>query len=213
MYEDTLLGDKAEVASDKVQPGLSELRAARRLFKQNRVEGLAALNTLFRSGTLPDPSLNGRYAGELIALDIAPGLTQFYEWLLSRWMPWRGKTFDAAQASGDNIFTRDSYPLARFFNPFYRGFVVDSKQTYRGFAFRTYVASGLLDPDRKVLKIDYNLDANPSLTIRRILDELLQVDEDLYLGKAHVRWWWHPTSRWQTVAYFMLKGNTEHYFR
>jgi hypothetical protein len=102
---------------------------------------------------------------------------------------------------GDNLFTQDSYPLARFFNPTYRGFVADGPKTYRGFAFRTYVAPGLADPDRMVLKIDYNLDGNPSLTIRRVLDELVQLDENLYLGKAHVRWW---SGRRQMVAYFSL---------
>jgi hypothetical protein len=116
-------------------------------------------------------------------------------------MPWLGKTFNSAQQSGDNIFMQDSYLLARFFNPFYHDFVADGAETYRGFAFRTYLAPGLADPDRMVLKIDYNLDSNPSLTIRRVLDELVQLDEHLYLGKAHVHWW---SGGWQMVAYFSL---------
>ncbi|MGH2538268.1 MAG: hypothetical protein ACRDHL_12805 [Candidatus Promineifilaceae bacterium] len=45
-----------------------------------------------------------------------------------------------------------------------------------------------------MLKIDYNLAANPRLTIRRVLDELVQVGAGLYLGKAHVQSW---SSRWQ----------------
>jgi hypothetical protein len=116
-------------------------------------------------------------------------------------MPWRGKTFDPARQRGDNILTKDSYLLARLFNPLYRGFVDDGPKTYRGFAFRTYTAPGLSDADRTVLKIDYNLQENPGLTVRRVLDELVQLDEDLYLGKAHLRWWWDA---WQTVAYFSL---------
>jgi hypothetical protein len=63
----------------------------------------------------------------------------------------------------------------------------------------------LADPDSAVLKIDYDLNGNPSLTIRRILDELVQLDRNLYLGKAHVHWWW---GSWQTVAYFMLTDET-----
>jgi hypothetical protein len=59
-----------------------------------------------------------------------------------------------------------------------------------------------------VLKIDYDLEENPSLTVRRVLDELVQLSDDLYLGKAHVRWWWRPKDSWQTVAYFMLAGNS-----
>ena len=180
------------------------LRSARDLVRVNRLQGLAALNDLFRAGTVPEPHPNGPYAGELIALDLAPGLTQFFQWLTNQWLPWRGKTFDPARQRGDNIFTKDSYLLARIFNPLYRGFAGDGAKTYRGFAFRTYTAPGLFDKDRTVLKIDYNLTENPALTVRRVLDELVQLDEDLYLGKAHVRWWWQPADSWQTVAYFSL---------
>ena len=177
------------------------LQTARRLVSVNRAQGFAALNDLFRAGTVPDPLPDGRYAGELVALDLAPGLTPFFQWLVNAWMPWRGKTFAPSQQGGDNILTKDSYFLARLFNPLYRGFSVDSPQTYRGFAFRTYAAPGLFDRDRTVLKIDYNLKQNPALTVRRVLDELVQLDDGLYLGKAHVRWWWGD---WQTVAYFSL---------
>ena len=183
---------------------LNLLRAAQALVQSNRTQGLAALNDLFRAGTVPDPRPNGRYAGELIALDMAPGLTQFFQWLTNQWMPWRGKSFESTQQRGDNIFTKDSYPLARLFNPLYRGFVNDGPKTYRGFAFRTYTAPGLFDTDRTVLKIDYDLKENPGLTVRRVLDELVQLDDDLYLGKAHVRWWWSSKDSWQTVAYFSL---------
>jgi hypothetical protein len=203
MIENKLVKDKAEDDVSGVQTGITALRAAQRRFKQDRKRGLAELNELFRSGTVPEPSLSGRYAGELIALDLAPGLTQFFQSLTDRWLPWKGKTFNAIHNSGDNIFTRDSYALARFFNPFYRGFMTDGAGMYRCFSFRTYMAPGLADPDRIVLKIDYDLDGNPAPTVRRILDELVQLDRNLYLGKAHVHWWW---GGWQTVAYFLLSG-------
>lgn len=183
------------------QSANTELEAAESLVRQNRRRGWAALNDLFRSGVPPESPLDGRHRGKLVALDIAPGFTQIFNGITAAWMPWLGKTFDAAKQTGENIFTRDSYPLARFFNPFYRGFTVEGADTYRGFAFRTYTAPGLMDPDRSVLKIDYDLDENPSLTVRRVLDELVQVDRDTYLGKAHVRWWW---GSWQTVAFFVL---------
>src|SRR5215211_5608010 len=108
--------------SKTVQPPASELRAAQALFRASRAQGLASLNSLFHSGTPPEPALDGPYQGELLALDIAPGLTQFFQWLTNRWMPWRGKTFRASQQRGENIFSKDSYPLARVFNPLYRGF-------------------------------------------------------------------------------------------
>ncbi len=201
MVENTRLKDKVKSEVTHVQPGMIAIRAAQKVFKHDRKPGLAELNKLFRSGILPEPALDGRYAGELVALDITPGLIQIFEWLINRWMPWLGKTFNAAQQSGDNIFTQDSYILARFFNPLYRGFVKDEAAIYRCFRFHTYVAPGLADHDREVLKIDYDLDGNPFPTIRRILDELVQLDSNLYLGKAHVHWWWDG---WQTVAYFLL---------
>jgi hypothetical protein len=206
MNELTPVRDRVNGHKQREHSGGAELRAAEVLFERQRAQGLAELNQLFRSGKVPDPAPNGRYAGKLNALDIAPGLTQFFQWLTEAWMPWLGKTFNADQQVGDNIFAKDSYPLARFFNPFYRGFVNDGPQTYRAFAFRTYVAPGLADPDRMVLKIDYDIPGNPSLNVRRVLDELVQIDENLYLGKAHVRWWW---GSWQMVAYFSLTRNME----
>jgi hypothetical protein len=197
MNENLLFKDR----SNTPQPVLTQLRAAQKLVTNDRKHGLGTLNRLFRGGMPPNPPLDGRYHGELIALDIAPGLTQSFDWITGIWMPWLGKAFNASRQAGDNIFAQDSYLIARLFNPFYRGFVADEQKTYQGFTFHTYIAPGLIDDDRMVLKIDYDLDGNPSLTVRRILDELVQVDRKLYLGKAHIHWWW---GRWQTVAYFAL---------
>ncbi|HEX6383492.1 MAG TPA: hypothetical protein VF177_02375 [Anaerolineae bacterium] len=181
----------------------ADVTAAQALVKEDRARGLAALNELFRGGQVPEPALDGRYAGELVALDIAPGLTQLAAAISARWLPWQGKTFDAGRAQGDNVFTRDSLLLAHLFWPFYRGYVDDSPHTYRAFAFRTWIGTGVADPDRQVLKIDYDLPGNPRLKVRRVLDELVQVAEGFYLGKAHLRRWW---GTWQTVAYFSLRS-------
>ena len=189
-------------AGDSANEAVGEaLRAAQKLVKRDRATGLAALNEIFRAGTPPEPSLNGRLAGSLVALDIAPLLTGGLEWLTARWLPWKGKWFDASRACGDNVFARDSLPLAHIYWPLYRGYVDDGPATYRAFSFRTYVAPGLADPDLRVLKIDYDLDANPRQSIRRVLDELVRVADGFYLGKAHLKWWW---GKWQTVAYFAL---------
>ena len=40
----------------------------------------------------------------------------------------------------------------------------------------------------EMLTIDYDFAANPGFLIRRILDELVQVDDALYLGKVLLRW-------------------------
>jgi hypothetical protein len=183
----------------------TSIAAAQSLFQRDRKLGFAALNEIFRAGSPPNPLLEGSYAGELVALDVAPGLNQFIEMITSHWMPWKGKSFDAAQSNGINIFTRDSLMLAHIFWPLYRGYKKDeSPERYRAFTFRTHLAPGLTDPDRQVLKLEYNITGNPSLSIRRVLDELVQVDAALYLGKAHLHWWW---GKWQLVAYFSLSKN------
>ena len=179
----------------------TSISAAQSIFLRHRKRGFAALNEIFRSGSPPNPPLHGGYGGELVALDVAPGLNQVIEMITSRWMPWKGKFFNAGQASGVNIFTRDSLMLAHIFWPLYRGYRAESADRYRAFTFRTHLGSGLTDPDRQVLKLDYNIKGNPNLSVRRVLDELIQVDTTLYLGKAHLKWWW---GAWQLVAYFSL---------
>ena len=182
----------------------TSISTAKLIFQRDRKRGFAALNEIFRAGSPPNPPRDGDYIGELVALDVAPGLNQFIEMITSRWMPWKGKSFDAAQASGVNIFTRDSLMLAHIFWPLYRDYKDESADRYRAFTFQTQLAPGLTDPDRQVLKLDYNIQGNPSLSIRRVLDELVQVDTALYLGKAHLKWWW---GNWQLVAYFSLAKN------
>ena len=65
--------------------------------------------------------------------------------------------------------------------PFYRGVIENDKDTFRAFAFKTSIDAGRVNPDRKVLKIDYNSPENPAFSIRRILDEVVQVKEGIYL--------------------------------
>jgi hypothetical protein len=180
---------------------MTSISAAQSIFQRDRKRGFAALDEIFRAGTAPAPPLNGEYTGTLVALDVSPGLNQFAEMIIARWLPWKGKFFDAAHGSGDNIFTRDSLLLAHLWWPLYRDYKNESTDRYRAFSFRTRIAPGLADPDREVLKLDYNLKSNPSLSVRRVLDELVQTDKGPYLGKAHVKWWW---GKWQLVAYFSL---------
>ncbi len=181
--------------------------AVQQLLHEDHRGGIRALDRMFRNGSLPDPPLEGQYQGRLLALTIAPVLTPLAERLAAAWMPWQGKTFHGSTASGANVFTRDALPLAHVFWPTYRRYRADGPRTYQAFAFRTYPGPGLLDPDRPVLKIDYDLPENPSLSVRRVLDELVQIDDQLYLGKAHLRWWW---GRWQTVAFFSLTPEVSH---
>ena len=191
--------------TNSTMPAIERIRAAQALHRKNRAQGLAALNEIFREGQPPAVPLDGQYAGELVALNIAPGVTQFGEYVLARWLPWKGKTFDSHRNMGDNVFTHDSYLLAHILWPFYRKYTNIGPQIYRAFTFRTYIGSGFQDPDRQVLKIDYDSPENPPLSIRRVLDELVQVSDTYYLGKAHLHWLW---GSWQMVAFFGLQAGT-----
>ena len=90
--------------------------------------------------------------------------------------------------------------------PFYRGRRADTPSTFRALKFHTYVAPSLLDPDVPALKIDYDLPSNPALSIRRVLDELVDLADGYFFGRAYVRWWW---GSWQRVAYFSLRMSTD----
>lgn len=75
---------------------------------------------------------------------------------------WKGKVFDASSSSGINLFEKEKkYP------------------------FKTYRGIGIQDNNLEVLKIDYNIPKNPIL-VRLILDEIVQLENNKYLGKVHL---------------------------
>jgi hypothetical protein len=187
----------------KTENVVERIQAAQRLMQTDRQNALNTLTEIFHGGTPPAPLMNGRYAGKLLALNIAPGLTQLAERAAAAWMPWQGKMFDSPRSMGDNLFQRSSFVLAHVLWPLYRGYVKDTPDTYRAFSFRTYIGLGRDDGARHVLKIDYDIPGNPALSIRRVLDELVQVDDGYYLGKAYLKWWW---GHWQMVAFFALQA-------
>src|SRR6185503_11084740 len=76
-----------EKEPNMVQPMLNDLKTAQRLLERDRVQWLATLNRLFRTGTVPEPALDGQYRGELIALDLSPGLTKLFQSITAAWMP------------------------------------------------------------------------------------------------------------------------------
>ena len=176
----------------------ARVAAARSFRSTDHRAMLVELNSLFRAGRVPQAPLDGPYAGELItttlgrAADVACGaLGQVY-------MPWRGKVFDAAAHSGSNLFTARSKPLIRPFDPDVRD---DRPGLVSAYPFATSAGPGVIDRDRAVLKIDYDLASNPFGPIRRVLDELVEVAAGYYLGKAHLC----VRGHWRTVAYFALQ--------
>lgn len=193
------------VSADTDKPSLGvpdALRAAQERLKRDRKEGLAALQELFHSGRPPEPPLDGPYAGELVAVTIAPGISQLVEWLTASWMPWKGKHLSAADHKGDNILSRSYRLLFRILFPFYKGVIETDERTFRAFAFRTSIAAGIQDTDIQVFKIDYNSPDNPALTIRPIVDELVQIADGIYLGKIQFKF---LLIGWRMIGYFALR--------
>ncbi|MEJ2389230.1 MAG: hypothetical protein P8Y27_18565 [Chromatiaceae bacterium] len=178
------------------------IRTAKDMTRGDRAAGLAALNSLFREGQIPEPPPDGPYKGELVAVDIAPAVSRLVEGLASLWMPWKGKFLIRAQNRGDNIFSRGSRMALRILFPFYRGMSDYEPDSFRAFVFQTSIAAGMVDRDRQVFRIDYDRPDNPALSIRRIVDEIVQVREGVYLGKIHFKWWW---GRWAMIGYFALR--------
>lgn len=183
-----------------VEAAETYIRAAQRRIEENRTAGMASLDDMFRAGH-PPQTLEGRYQGEFLAVDILPGLTQYTDFVQTRFRPWRGKVFQAEEARGDNIFANNARPWFTALLLTYRGARPDTAATFRAFDFRTYLAPGLLDPDITVLKIDYDLPQNPA-PIRRVLDELVELADGYYLGRAYLR---GRRGSWRRVAHFSLR--------
>ncbi len=184
---------------------LDQLLAARNRLHKDRAGSLALFDTLFAQGATPPPPLDGRYAGVFLGATVFAPLDWYIRVVVQPRMPWMGKVFYAATNTGENVFSKGAQPWFRLTWPLYRGYISDTPKTFRVFRFRTLVGPGVLDPQCHVLKIDYDLPENPRWSIRRVLDELVQVDEGVYLGKAHYR---RFRGGYRTAAYFaMLAGD------
>jgi hypothetical protein len=144
------------------------------------------LEELFRSGHPPEPSPDGLLRGRAISSTITPGFDALTRRVASLYMPWMGKKFDPQAKTGRNVLAKSALKPMKLFWPAYEpiGIFVDRVEA---FSFKTRIDPGAVDPGLRVLKIDYDFGANPSFIIRRVLDELVQIEEDLWLGKVLFR--------------------------
>ena len=183
----------------------AEVLQAAQGVKRDRKASFARLNELFAQGVVPSPALDGRYRGALLTTSVNPLMDGLARMLTGWWLPWQGKTLNAATQTGDNMFTNGGLWLARIVFAGYKGYIADGPGRSRALTFRTYAGAGKDDPDLQVLKLDYDLDVNPSFVVRDVLDELVQIGDGYYLGKAHLHW----QGRWRCAAYFSLEKQSE----
>ena len=171
------------------------------MLRHERARGLEGLERAFAAGTTP-ADLDGPMQGRLLATTIGHGLDGPFETLAHLWMPWRGKEVLMHAGEGRNLFTKGGIKGTRMIFPSYRA-AGDGASGPTAFRFTTAVAPSETSPSTKVLQIDYrDLAENPGL-IRRILDELVQVEDEVYLGQALMMW----RGRLQRAAWFSLEPN------
>ena len=158
------------------------------------------LDDLFRSGVVPDPAPDGFLRGTLVTMSVTQPTDGLVRRIADVWMPWRGKSFDYAARIGINVLTPAARQPMKLLWPSYEP-ERELADRVEAFPFRNAVGRGAVDHDIDVYKIDYDFDSNPRFIIRRILDELVQIDEGLYLGKILFR----RGPRFVPIGYFTLE--------
>ncbi|MDQ4145571.1 MAG: hypothetical protein M3198_17880 [Actinomycetota bacterium] len=170
-------GARSRIAEieERLRPPLAWARAA------------AELDDMFRSGAVPDPLPEGFLRGRALMTSLSRALDAVGRGIAELYMPWLGKSFTRDAGTGVNVFTRQARVLLKALWPSY---VPERELSDRieAFPLETRIGPGAVDPVVEVLKIDYDLEANPTFIVRSVLDELVQVDEGLYLGKVLYRW-------------------------
>ncbi|HYO49427.1 MAG TPA: hypothetical protein VEW94_06215 [Chloroflexia bacterium] len=167
-----------------------------------REESLEILNGIFKLGSAPQPALDGRFRGQLVTTTFYGPLDSYTRFLSRLWMPWKGKRFNAESDSGDNLLTTSTLVLGRLLWPTFSDYKPLRAGLYTGFDFKTYVGRGVEDPEVSTLKLDYDSPVNPAFILRTVLDELVQVSGNYYLGKAFLR---RPDGRYRLAAFFALQ--------
>jgi hypothetical protein len=142
----------------------------------------------FLSGTLPSAAPDGFHKGSAYLLG-------------NRRVPWLGKSFEKDNDLGFNIFAPKGASLLKAMTPFYKKFRVNSDGNTDAYNFKTSTGRGFKDGGVDTFKLDYDSPENPFL-IRIILDEIVQVAPDEYLGKVHLKVF---PGYYATIGYFGLK--------
>ena len=163
----------------------------------------AKLAELYTHGD-PPRGLDGPTEGILVAPLIQGVFDRIATTVTGGWMPWLGKSFDAAAQRGYNRLAPSARWPAKLLWPLYS--TTDDDDARHAFDFETAIEPGKADPGVQVLKIDYEpVTDNPNLVIRRIRDELVRVVPDTYLGKILWRSGSGDEATYACIGYFALR--------
>lgn len=166
----------------------------------DRAAALEELEACFLAAGTPG-AIEGPTEGRLLTTTLGYGLDAIAGGLGRLWMPWKGKTFDPEAKEGRNLFSSSFLPIQSVLWP---GSGTDSPQSdrlYTTFPFTTWDGPSSFTPGGDdVLKIDYEHPQSPWL-IRDVLDELVRIEERLYLGQALLRF----RGERRRVAWFELR--------
>jgi hypothetical protein len=167
----------------------------------DRRRALAEIEACFVAGAAAE-ALDGRYEGRVLATTLGPLLDMPFRWISNAWMPWKGKVLDAERTEGRNLFTSSFRLPERIFWPGYRDEEATGPGMFTTFRFTTWSGPSPYTHGVTTFKIDYDLPASPRFLIRSILDEVVRIDEGLFLGQALLMW----RGRFHRAAWFQLRA-------
>jgi len=142
----------------------------------------------FVAASAPTEAPDGFYNGSAYLLGNRP-------------VPWLGKSFESENQKGFNIFTTKGASLLKVLTPLYRLFRLNADGNTDAYYFKTSTGPGFRDKDISVFKLDYDSPENPFL-IRIILDEMVEVAPQEFLGKVHMKIF---PGYYATIGFFGLR--------
>lgn len=156
-----------------------------------------SLQNKFLSGS-SSPLPDGFYHGKLLHLIPEYTVEHLGVFISQLWMPWRGKWFQSAAHRGDNIIEPTATRLLQLRDP--KEPLGDLEYGgYHAFSFAMNEKQSIFDP-REVLALDYDVGNNPKV-VRDVVDEIVKIDDDTYLGKAYIK----EDFGFRNVAFFELR--------
>jgi hypothetical protein len=142
----------------------------------------------FIAASAPTDAPDGFYNGSAYLLGNRP-------------VPWLGKSFERENQKGFNIFTPKGASLLKILTPLYKLFRLNADGNTDAYYFKTSTSAGFRDKKIDTFKLDYDSPENPFL-IRIILDEIVEVAPQEFLGKVHMKVF---PGYYATIGFFGLR--------